>query len=136
MKKRIRLGILILVAAMAAESWALYILRPAAGRWRFEAVIQDEPAAHARYDQMMAALHSAGSLSYRCSCSSPGERAEQYLLWLKKPNCFRVEAGRPRRVYGHPGRGRCAPVDLLAGRLSPDRSGGYEYPPRVVVVLL
>jgi hypothetical protein len=91
-KKRTRVWIMIVVAGLAAESWAVYVLRPSAGRWRFEAIVKDEPAAHALYDQMMAAMRNAGSLSYQCSYSSPGQKAEHYLIWLEKPNCFRVEA--------------------------------------------
>jgi outer membrane lipoprotein-sorting protein len=92
MKPRTRIWIPILLAGVVLESGALYILRPSAGRWRSEAVIQDEPAAHALYDGMIAALRQADSLSYRCVYSRPGEKAQQYLIWLQKPNSFRVEA--------------------------------------------
>ncbi len=92
MKKKTGIWILIVAAGLLLESGALYILRPSVGRWRSESVVKDEPAAHALYDQMIAALRNADSLSYRCSSSAPGQRAEQYLIWLKKPNCFRVEA--------------------------------------------
>ena len=92
MKKKTRVWILIVVAVVLLESGALYVLRPSAGRWRSDAVVKDEPAAHALYNQMIAALRSADSLSYRCSYSQPGQRVEQYLIWLKKPNYFRVEA--------------------------------------------
>jgi outer membrane lipoprotein-sorting protein len=91
-KKKTRVWILMVVAVALLESGALYILRPSAGRWRSEAVVKDEPPAHALYDQMIAALRNADSLSYRCSSSAPGQRAEHYQIWLKKPNYFRVEA--------------------------------------------
>lgn len=93
MKERTRIWIAaVIVAGVALESWAIYVLRPSAGRWRYEAIVKDDPAAHALYDQMIAALRNAGSLSYKCVYSSPGERAAHYLIWLKKPNYFRVEA--------------------------------------------
>ena len=87
-------GTVIAVIVMVAilEGWALYVLRPSAGRWRSEAIVKDEPAAHALYDGMIAALHEADSLSYTCSYSGPGRKDQSYRLWLKKPNSFRVEA--------------------------------------------
>ncbi len=92
MKKKTRMWIAIIAAGVVLEGWAIYVLRPSAGRWRYEAIVKNEPAAHALYDEMIAALRSADSLSYKCSYSSPGEKAEHYLIWLKKPNSFRVEA--------------------------------------------
>lgn len=92
-KKRTRIWIAaVVVAGVVLESWAIYVLRPSAGRWRYEAIVKDEPAAHGLYDQMIAAMRSANSLSYKCTYSSPGEKAAHYLIWLKKPNYFRVEA--------------------------------------------
>ncbi|MEN6575030.1 MAG: hypothetical protein ABFD90_01710 [Phycisphaerales bacterium] len=90
--KRTRVWIAILVPVLAVESWAIYTLRPSAGRWRSDCVVKDEPAAHALYDQMIATMREAKTLSYKLSSSSPGEKARHYLLWLKKPNHFRVEA--------------------------------------------
>jgi outer membrane lipoprotein-sorting protein len=90
--KRKRIWIAIVVAAVVVEGWAVYVLRPSAGRWRYESVVKDEPAAHALYDQMVATMRSATTLSYTCASSSPGERTESYRIWLKKPNYFRVEA--------------------------------------------
>jgi outer membrane lipoprotein-sorting protein len=91
-KKRTRIWIAIVVATVVVEGWAVYVLRPSAGRWQSEAIVKDEPAAHALYDQMVAAMRSATSLSYTCVSSDPGQRAERYEIWLKKPNYFRVEA--------------------------------------------
>ncbi|MCG3127207.1 MAG: Thiol-disulfide oxidoreductase ResA [Phycisphaerae bacterium] len=57
--------------------------------------IRDEPAAHALYDGMVAALRAAQSLSVTCSyrCESGGMPIGRctYRLWLKKPNHFRME---------------------------------------------
>jgi len=92
LKRRIGVWALILVGGLSLESWALHTLRPSAGRWRSEAVVKDEPVAHALYDQMTATMRDAGSLSYECTYSSPGRKAQRYLVWLKKPNYFRVEA--------------------------------------------
>src|SRR4030042_1626269 len=92
LNKRTRMWIAIIVAGLAMESWAIYTLRPSGGRWRSEAMVKDEPAAHALYDQMIATLRCAQSLSYKLTYSSPGDRARHYLLWLKKPHYFRVEA--------------------------------------------
>ena len=56
----------------------------------------DEPAAHAAYDRMMAALHQARSLSYtsRYEYEAGGRPrvASTYQVWLKKPSFFRMEA--------------------------------------------
>ena len=57
-------------------------------------VFRDEPAAHALYRQMIAALRKANSLSfvshlqdeYKCKVTK-----HTYRAWLKKPNYFRVE---------------------------------------------
>ncbi len=54
---------------------------------------QDEPAAHALYNQMMEAMRKAESLSYTGQYSIEGYGREEctYRMWLKKPNYFRVE---------------------------------------------
>jgi outer membrane lipoprotein-sorting protein len=91
-KKRTRIWIALIGVAVVVEGWAVYVLRPSGGRWQSEAVIKDEPAAHALYDQMVATMRNATTLSYTCASSSPGERTESYRIWLKKPNYFRVEA--------------------------------------------
>jgi hypothetical protein len=58
------------------------------------APFQDEPAAHALYNQMIEALRKADSLSFVSHCEfkakppdSEGEYSEEtYRIWLKKPN--------------------------------------------------
>jgi len=92
MKKKARVWIAVIFVGVILESWAIYVLRPSGGRWRYESIVKDEPAAHALYDQMIATMRQAESLSYTCSESSPGHRAKSYRIWLKKPNYFRVEA--------------------------------------------
>jgi outer membrane lipoprotein-sorting protein len=59
------------------------------------APFQDEPAAHALYNQMIAAMRKAKSLSYvsRYQMEAKGfKHGCTYRAWLKKPNYFRVEA--------------------------------------------
>ena len=92
MKKKTRVWIAVISVGVILESWAIYVLRPSGGRWRYESIVKDEPAAHALYDQMIATMREAKSLSYVCSYSSPGEKAKSYHIWLQKPNAFRVEA--------------------------------------------
>jgi outer membrane lipoprotein-sorting protein len=56
---------------------------------------QDEPAAHALYNQMIVAMQKAKSLSYVSHYEMEGKGFKQgctYRAWLKKPNYFRVEA--------------------------------------------
>ena len=62
---------------------------------RDAAAFADEPAAHAVYNRMIEAMHQAGSLSYssRYECEAGGRVRTSctYRVWLKKPNCFRME---------------------------------------------
>lgn len=68
--------------------------------------VRDDPAAHALYDGMVAALRAAESLTVTCShrWESGGMPLGRctYRLWLKKPNQFRMEttvaAGSPAGV--------------------------------------
>ncbi len=58
-------------------------------------VFRDEPAAHALYNQMIAALRKANSLSFVSHFQDEYKRKvtnSTYRVWLKKPNYFRVEA--------------------------------------------
>jgi outer membrane lipoprotein-sorting protein len=55
---------------------------------------EDQPAAHALYDQMVAAMRKAKSLSYVSDYKFEGNNFAlrcRYRAWLKKPNYFRVE---------------------------------------------
>lgn len=99
MKKKTRVWIAVIAVGFILESWALYVLRPSGGRWRYESIVKDEPEAHALYDQMTATMREAQSLSYVCSYSGPGERAKSYHIWLRKPNAFRVEAVNAQGVH-------------------------------------
>jgi outer membrane lipoprotein-sorting protein len=62
-------------------------------------VFKDEPQARALFDQMMEALRRPQTLSYKSECrtAAQGQETERgtYVVWLKKPNQFRVEAARP-----------------------------------------
>jgi outer membrane lipoprotein-sorting protein len=59
-------------------------------------VFPDEPAAHALYNEMMAAMRNATSLVYQSDYTMTGARGyashAAYTVWLKKPNYFRLEA--------------------------------------------
>lgn len=47
---------------------------------------KDEPQAHALYDKMIETMRNAESLSYKGDCGNCS-----YMIWMKKPNYFRVE---------------------------------------------
>jgi len=47
---------------------------------------KDEPEAHGLYEQMIETMRSAESLYYKGDCGNC-----TYLIWMKKPNYFRVE---------------------------------------------
>ena len=57
---------------------------------------EDEPAAHALYNQMIETMRTAKSLSYVSNYRAEREgrtvRECNYRVWLKKPNYFRVES--------------------------------------------
>jgi peroxiredoxin/outer membrane lipoprotein-sorting protein len=56
---------------------------------------KDEPAAHAIYNRMIKAMRNAISLSYvsHYAWHTNGKGGDcTYRVWLKKPNCFHVEA--------------------------------------------
>jgi len=66
---------------------------------------KDDPAAHALYDQMIAAMRAARTLSwqseYRWEAKGKEIGHATYRIWMKKPNYARVEAstdGEPRGV--------------------------------------
>ena len=55
---------------------------------------QDEPEAHALYNQMVGAMRKAKSLSYVSHYTFEAKNIKMectYRAWLKKPNYFRVE---------------------------------------------
>jgi len=47
---------------------------------------KDEPEAHALYEKMIETMRNAESLSYKGDCGNC-----TYMIWMKKPNYFRVE---------------------------------------------
>jgi outer membrane lipoprotein-sorting protein len=47
---------------------------------------KDEPEAHALFDKMIETMRNAESLSYKGDCGNC-----TYMIWMKKPNYFRVE---------------------------------------------
>ncbi len=57
---------------------------------------EDDPAAHALYDQMIAAMRKAKTLSYESDYRWEAQGREighaKYKIWMEKPNYFRVEA--------------------------------------------
>jgi hypothetical protein len=51
---------------------------------------KDEPEAHGLYDKMIETMRNAESLSYR-GRNSESDVVPEYIIWMKKPNYFRVE---------------------------------------------
>ncbi len=63
--------------------------------------VQDEPRAHALYDEMVAAMRAADSLSYESHFRwEPRGLELTYRVWLKKPNYARLEVVRGGEVVG------------------------------------
>ncbi|MHC4547378.1 MAG: DUF2092 domain-containing protein [Planctomycetota bacterium] len=60
---------------------------------------EDEPAAHALYDGMVAAMQKAQTLTYACEqrreYGTWKSDTSRYRVWLRKPNHFRIETTRP-----------------------------------------
>jgi hypothetical protein len=52
---------------------------------------KDEPEAHRLYEKMIETMRNAESLYYRVRYSE-SDVVPEYIIWLKKPNYFRVEA--------------------------------------------
>jgi peroxiredoxin len=79
--------------------------------------VKNDPAAHALYDGMVAALRAADSLYLECEHAwwSPElpKLSCTYKLWLQKPNEFRMEAAAHRAGVDHPGQFR--PDGVLVG---------------------
>ena len=78
----------------------LFILLPACSREKTaaEKPVQDDPAAHALYTQMVEAMRKATTLSwvsdYRWEAKGNTLGHATYKIWLKKPNFVRLEAMR------------------------------------------
>ena len=82
---------MIVVAALLLEGWALYVVSLSPRRWRPALIVQDEPAAHALYDGMMAAIRQAERLSYDGFCPGPDARVSFYTVHQAKPDRFRID---------------------------------------------
>jgi peroxiredoxin len=92
MKNKINVWIIIAVAGLILEGWALYVVGASPEHWRSAMIVKNEPAARALYDEMIKTIRKAKSLSYTSICSAPDGRVSIYEVWLKKPNIFCVEA--------------------------------------------
>jgi peroxiredoxin len=92
MKNKINVWIIIAVAGLILEGWALYVVGASPEHWRSAMIVKNEPAARALYDEMIKTIRQAKSLSYTSACSGPDLRVSTYEVWLKKSNFFRVEA--------------------------------------------
>ena len=62
-----------------------------------EDTFKDEPEAHALYDKMIETMRNAETLSYRGGCIASG-KGPAYVIWMKKPNYFRVETVNMRGI--------------------------------------
>jgi peroxiredoxin len=92
MKNKINIWITIAIAGLILEGWALYVVGASHEHWRSAMIVKNEPAARALYDEMINTIREAKSLSYTSICSGPDNRTCTYMIWLKKPNTFCVEA--------------------------------------------
>jgi len=87
-----------LVAWNTLLAGCLFFLLPGCSRETITAdkTIQDDPAAHALYTQMVEAMRKATTLSwvsdYRLEAKGNTFGHATYKIWLKKPNFVRLEA--------------------------------------------
>lgn len=91
MRKKTNIWIVVTVATVIVEVWALYVLGASAARWRPAMIVAEEPAARALYEAMLDAARDAETLSYRSFCSGPDSGPSAYTVQLKKPNLVHVE---------------------------------------------
>jgi outer membrane lipoprotein-sorting protein len=94
-----------LLTIAAVWAWAaLPVAASEQGTVSPEKVFRDEPEAHALYDKMVETMRKAESLSYESEYrwEAKGEELAHctYVIWMKKPNYFRVEATRGGHVRG------------------------------------
>ncbi len=92
MKNKIDVWIIIAVASLILEGWALYAVSASPEHWRPAMIVENDPTARALYDEMIKTIRKAESLSYTSICSAPDGRVSIYGVLLKKSNFFRVEA--------------------------------------------
>ena len=100
------LGLTATLAAACLATWGWLTVPVSAGESKAAAKpFQDEPAAHALYNQMIDAMRAAKSLSYvsRYQFEARGKvlMGCTYRAWLKKPNYFRIET--EKRTNGKQG---------------------------------
>lgn len=88
MRKKVTIWAIIIIAGLAVEGMALYIINT---KEPFVGPFRNEQAARALYEQMIETMRQAETLSYTSKCSSPGWRDGTYTIWMKKPNYFLVE---------------------------------------------
>jgi outer membrane lipoprotein-sorting protein len=88
MRKKIIVCTMVVFLGLVVEGLAIYIL---ASPEPFVGPFKNEPAAHALYEKMIESMRQAESLSFTSNCSRPGGRIGTYMIWMKKPNSFRVE---------------------------------------------
>ncbi|MFC1603543.1 DUF2092 domain-containing protein [Planctomycetota bacterium] len=93
MKKKIIILTIIVFAGLLVEGMALYIL---ISKEPFQGPFRDEPKARALYEKMIETMRQAESLSYTVKCSGQGIYDASYMVWMKKPNYFRVETANRR----------------------------------------
>jgi len=93
MKKKIIMLTIIVLAGLLVEGMVLYIL---IAKEPFQGPFRDEPQARALYEKMIETMRQAESLSYRVRCGGQGSPRASYTIWMKKPNCFRVESANMR----------------------------------------
>ncbi len=82
---------MVIAAALALETWAIYVVGASPERWRPTMIVKDEPAARALYETMTQTIRQADSLSYNGTCTGPDYRTTYYRVSLKKPGFFRVD---------------------------------------------
>jgi peroxiredoxin len=92
MKNKINIRIIIVIAGLILEGWALYVLGASPEHWRPAMIVENESTARALYDEMVKTIRKSKSLSYTSICSALDNRISTYDVWLKKPNIFCVEA--------------------------------------------
>jgi len=88
MRKKVTIWAVVIIAGLAVESLALYIIgvkEPFVGSFR------DEPSARALYEEMIETMRQAETLSYTSEYSRRIGIGNTYTIWMKKPNYFLVE---------------------------------------------
>jgi outer membrane lipoprotein-sorting protein len=88
MKNKVIMWVAIVVAGVAVEGLALYIINV---KEPFVGPFKDEPKARALFEKMIETMRQAESLSYTGKCSSKDWVDGTYTIWMKKPNYFLVE---------------------------------------------